>query len=105
MPMYVTIQEEKFEMSITSVLASFSAESLRWAPAANSCVGSQHTYIWQQPQSFDCTDQQSGSRTCASMQACPYIAGEMAASPVALTSAACYPRYLAQDLSVSYPTL
>ena len=51
---FITLQEEKFEMSATSVLASFSAETLSCTPSDGGCVGSQHTLVWQRPPTFDC---------------------------------------------------
>ena len=42
---YATIQTERFKMSTTSVSASFSGETLTWAPADSGCEGSPHTYI------------------------------------------------------------
>ena len=50
---FITLQEEKFEMSATSVLASFSAETLSCTPSDSGCVGSQHTLVWQRPPTFD----------------------------------------------------
>ena len=49
---FITLQEEKFEMSATSVLASFSAETLSCTPSDGGCVGSQHTLVWQRPPTY-----------------------------------------------------
>ena len=51
---FINLQEEKFEMSVTSDLASFSAETLSCTPSDRGCVGSQHTFVWQCPPTFDC---------------------------------------------------
>ena len=66
----VTIQEEKFEMSITSVSASFSA--VVWG-ASIPTYGSSHSLSTALISKVE-------RRTCASMQACPYTAGGMATS-------------------------
>ena len=41
-------------MSATLVSASFSAETLSCTPSDGGCLGSQHTFVWQRPPTFDC---------------------------------------------------
>ena len=95
MPMYVTIQEEKFEMSITSVSASFSA--VVWG-ASIPTYGSSHSLSTALINKVE-------AGLAPPCRPVPTLQAVWPLQPAALTSAACYPRYLARDLSVSYPTL